>query len=195
MELGAVFSFVQEATLWYRGAGMTLDQKIQIWVAVGTWVAGLATLAAVIVALRLAKQVEKVKLKVEVGLRELVMGDGSPIQKHFAISVTNLGERAVTIHSASWAVGKGKDRRFAIQTVAAVYTTQYPVELTYGKAANFMVSFLVVPNWLKDFATDFVRDLSDRNLKTLVAQIHTSVGQTVEVKPESNLLEALKKYR
>jgi hypothetical protein len=73
--------FAQKATLWYRNAGMTLDQKIQIWVAVGTWVAGLATLAAVIVALRLAKQVEKVKLKVHVGLRELVMGDGSPFQE------------------------------------------------------------------------------------------------------------------
>lgn len=68
-------------------------------------------------------------------------------------------------------------------------------ELTYGKEANFMVSFLVIPTWLKDFATGFVRDLSDRHLKSLVAQIHTSVGQTVEVKPENGLLEALKKYR
>ncbi|OLC92291.1 MAG: hypothetical protein AUH86_19125 [Acidobacteria bacterium 13_1_40CM_4_58_4] len=174
---------------------MTLDQKIQIWVAVGTWFAGLATLAAVIVALRLAKQVEKVKLKVHVGLRELVMGDGSPFQEHLSISVTNLGERAVTINSAGWAIGKGKHRRFAIQTVAAAYTTQYPVELTYGKEAHFMVSFHIVPTWLKKFATGFVRDLSDRNLKTLVAQIHTSVGQTVEVKPENDLLEALRKYR
>ena len=190
-----VFSFARKATLWYRDAGMTLDQKIQIWVAVGTWVAGLATLAAVIVALRLAKQVEKVKLRVYAGLRELVMGDGSPFQEHLCINVTNLGERAVTANSVGWAVGKGKQRRFAFQTLAAVYSAQYPVELAYGKAANFMVSFLVVPNWTKDFATGFVRDLSDRNLKTLVAQIHTSVGQTVEVKPENDLLEALKKYR
>jgi hypothetical protein len=174
---------------------MTLDQKIQIWVAVGTWVAGLATVAAVIVALRLARQVEKVKLKVHVGLRELVMGDGSPFQEHLSISVTNLGERAVTIPSAGWAVGMGKRRKFAIQPAAAVYSTQYPVELTYGKEAHFMVSFLISPNWLHDFATGFVSDLSDRNLKTLVAQIHTSVGQTVEAKPENNLLEALKKYR
>src|SRR5712664_574728 len=126
---------------------MALDQKIQILIAVGTWVAGLATLASVIVALRLAKQVEKVKLKVHVGLRELVMGDGSPFQDHLSISVTNLGERAVTINSAGWAVGKGKHRKFAIQTVAAVYTAQYPIELTYGKSANFMVSFLIAPNW------------------------------------------------
>lgn len=106
---------------------MTLDQKIQIWVAVGTWVAGLATLAAVIVALRLAKKVEKVKLKVRVGLRELFMGDGSPAQKHLAISVTNLGERAVTINSVGWAVGKGKHREFAMQPEAAVYSAHYPI--------------------------------------------------------------------
>lgn len=174
---------------------MTLDQQIQIWVAVGTWVAGLATLAAVIVALRLAKKVEKVRLKVRVGLRELFMGDGSPPQEHLAISVTNLGERAVTINSVGWAVGKGKHRKFAMQPEAAAYSAHYPIELTYGKEANFMVSFLVIPTWPKDFATGFVRDLSDRNLKTLVAQIHTSVGQTVEVKPEYDLLEELKKYR
>src|SRR2546427_6631611 len=105
---------------------MTLDQKIQIWVAVGTWFAGLATLAAVIVALRLAKQVEKVKLKVHVGLRELVMGDGSPYQEYLVISVTNWGERAVTINSAGWAVGKGQHRKFAFQTVAWVYSSNYP---------------------------------------------------------------------
>jgi hypothetical protein len=190
-----IFYFAQIAMLWYRGAGMTLDQIIQIWVAVGTWVAGLATFAAVVVALYLAKQVEKVKLKVHVGLRELVMGDGSPFQEHLAISVTNLGERAVTINSVGWAVGKGRHRRFALQPEAGVYSARYPIELTYGKGANFMVSFLIIPTWLKDFATGFVRDLSDRNLKSLVAQIHTSVGQTIEVKPEYDLLEALKKYR
>jgi hypothetical protein len=101
----------------------------------------------------------------------------------------------VTINSAGWRVGKGNRRKFAIQPVNAVYSTQYPVELSYGKEANFMVSFLVVPTWLKEFATGFVGDLSDRNLKTLVALIHTSVGQTIEVKPESHLLDELKKFR
>jgi len=40
------------------------------------------------------------------------------------------------------------------------------------------------PNWLKDFATGFVKDLSDRSLKTLVALAHTSVGQTVDPNQE-----------
>lgn len=62
----------------------------------------------------------------------------------------------------------------------------------YGKSANFMVSFHATRDWLKDFA-GFVENLSDRYLKTLVAQVHISVGQTVEVHPEKGLLEAVKK--
>ena len=58
-----------------------------------------------------------------------------------------------------------------------------------------MVSFLVTPNWSRDFATGFIKDLSDRHLKTLVAQVHTSVGQTIEVHPDKTILDELKKYR
>jgi hypothetical protein len=172
---------------------MTLDQKIQVWMVIGTWLAGLGTFAAVVVALSLARRVEKVRLKVHVGLRALILGDGSPFQRHLNIGVTNLGERPVTISSIGWAVGRGKHRRFGLQTLSGPYTAQYPIELGHGKSATFMVSFLVTPNWLEEFALGFVKDLSDRNLKTLVAQVQTSVSQTVEVHPETGLLDEIKK--
>ena len=172
---------------------MTLDQKIQVWMVIGTWLAGLGTLAAVIVALYLSRRVEKVRLKVYAGLREVILGDGSPFQRHLGIGVTNLGERPVTVNTVGWAVGRRKQRRFALQPESGPYTNHYPIELAHGKSANFMVSFLVTPNWLKEFATGFVKDLSDQSLKTLVVQVHTSVGQTVEAQPEKNLLEELKK--
>jgi hypothetical protein len=174
---------------------MTLDQKIQLAVAVGAWVSGLATVAAVITALYLAKRVEKVRLKVEVGLFEVVIGDGSPLQEHVGISVTNLGERPVTVNTVGWAIGKDKKRRFAMQTVGSPHSTQYPIELAHGKSASFLVSFDVTPSWKREFATGFVRDLSDEALKTLVAQVHTSVGETVEVHPRKDLLDALKEFR
>lgn len=170
---------------------MTLDQKIQVWVAVGTWVAGLATLSAIIVALYLARRGERIRLKINVGLRELLLGDGSPAQEHVCIDVTNLGDRPVTVNTVGWAVGKGKRRKYCIQPVSGLYTTQYPVELAHGKNAKFMVSFADTPNWVGDFARRFVEDLSDRSLKTLVAQIHTSVGIAIQAKPESGLLERL----
>ena len=171
---------------------MTFDQQIQIWMVLGTWVAGLATLAAVIVALYLVRRPEKVRLKTHAGLREVILGDGSPFQEHLDISVTNLGERSVIINSVGWAVGKRKKRRYCIQVLSGPHTRQYPIELAHGKSANFMVSFIATPNWVKDFATDFVKDLSSKSLDTLVAMVHTSVGQTVEIRPEKTLLDRLK---
>lgn len=172
---------------------MTVDQNIQVWVAIGTWVAGLGTLAAVIVALQLARRVDRVRLKVDVGLRVVVLGDGSPFHRHLAIGVTNLAERPVTIIGVGWAIGKRKERRFAMQPVSGPFTSQYPIELAHGKSARFMVSFLATPDWCKEFAVGFVKDLADEYLKTLVAQVFTSVGQTVDVHPEYELLEELKK--
>ena len=55
-----------------------------------------------------------------------------------------------------------------------------------------MVSFLATPNWLRDFSTGFIKDVSDGSLKTLVALIHTSVGQTIEIPPESGLIRRVK---
>ena len=69
------------------------------------------------------------------------------------------------------------------------HTDQYPIELAHGKRANFMVSFEIMPNWIMGFATGFIKDLSSPSLKTLVVQIHTSVGAVVEAHPMKDLLE------
>jgi hypothetical protein len=173
---------------------MTLDQQLQLWNVIGTWLASIGTIAAVIVALYLARRVEKVRLKVYVGLVDVLMGDGSPIQPHLGFKVTNLGERPVTINSIGWAIGKGKKRRVAVQTVSGPFTHAYPAELSHGKSADFMVSFVQTKNWGKDFATGFVKDPSDKNLKTLVGLVQTSVGQTIEVRPDKRVLELLKRH-
>lgn len=131
---------------------MTLDQKIQLWVAIGTWLASLATLGASIVALYLARRVERIRLKVHVGIRELILGDGSPARQHVCIDVTNLGDQPVTVNSVGWAVGKGKRRKYCLQPVSGIYTSHYPIELDHGKNANFMVSFNDMPSWVQEFA-------------------------------------------
>ena len=174
---------------------MTLDQKIQIWVAVGTWFSGIGTIAAVIAALYLARRGEDVRLNIGVGLMEVVIGDGSPFQEHVGINVTNLGERPVTVNTVGWAIGKGKTRRFAIQPLNSPHSAQYPIALAHGKSASFLVSFDMMPDWKRQFAIGFVKDLSDKSLKTLVAQVHTSVGKTFDVHPRKDLLDALKEFR
>ncbi|MGI9071073.1 MAG: hypothetical protein ACR2JB_07070, partial [Bryobacteraceae bacterium] len=56
---------------------MTLDQEIQVWVAIGTWVSGIGALTAVVTALYLTRRVEKVRLHAHAGLRVVILGDGS----------------------------------------------------------------------------------------------------------------------
>jgi len=174
---------------------MTLDQQIQIWNAVGTWVAGVATFAAVLVSLHLARRSDRVRLKVFAGLRLVILGDGSPPEEHLNIGVTNLGDRPVTINTIGWAVGKRKQRQYCIQTASGPWTAQHPTELAHGKSASFMVSFRHTPSWLTDFANDFLKSFADKELDTLVVQVHTSVGQTIEAKPEDALIERLREVR
>lgn len=59
-----------------------------------------------------------------------------------------------------------------------------------------------LPPWLSHFilrveafAKGFLGSLSDKELDTLAAQVHTSVGQTIEIKPEKELVERLRKVR
>ena len=170
---------------------MTFEQKVQLWMVVGTWFAGLATLAAVIMALYFSRRTEKVRLKIFVGIRQLIHGDGSPFEDRVCFDVTNLGERPVIITTVGWVVGKRKKRRYCIQPLLASRSQQCPVELTHGKTAQLMVSLTETPNWVSDFKK-FLDDTSDQSLKTLRAQIFTSVGQTFEIKPESPLVDRLR---
>ncbi len=171
---------------------MTLDQKIQIWNAIGTWFAGIATFLAVLVSLYLARKAERLNLKVSAGIRLIFEGDGSPAEENVGITVTNLGDRPVIINSIGWKIGKGKEARYCIQPVTGKYTHQYPKQLAHGEQCTFLVSFKITPDWKLDFANGFVKDLSNKNLKSLRAQVHTSIGQTIEVMPDSSLLEKLR---
>jgi hypothetical protein len=171
---------------------VTLDQQIQVWNVVGTWLAGIATFAAVVVSLHLARKADRVRIQANAGIRLVFAGDGTPAEEHVGITAVNQGERPVTINSIGWRIGKGKDARHCIQPTAGEYTHQYPKQLAHGEQASFLVSFKAVPSWPKDFGVGFVKDLQPRNLKTLRAIIHTSVGQSIEVVPEKNLLERLR---
>ena len=171
---------------------MTLDQQIQVWNAVGTWLAGIATFAAVVVSLHLARKADRVRMQANAGIRLIFAGDGSPAEEHVGISAVNRADRPVTINSIGWRIGKGKNARHCIQPVYGQHTHQYPKQLAYGDQATFLVSFKAMPSWPKDFATGFVQDVRPKNLKTLRAIINTSVGEIIEVVPENNLLERLR---
>ncbi|KWT73953.1 MULTISPECIES: hypothetical protein [unclassified Variovorax] len=94
-------------------SSITFDQWIQIANAVGTWVAGFGTLAAVGISLWLVLDARRVRLKVRVGVYELIRGDGTSRMQFVNFDVTNLADRPITISAVGWVIGKGKGRRFA----------------------------------------------------------------------------------
>jgi hypothetical protein len=171
---------------------MTLDQTIQVWNAVGTWLAGIATFLAVLVSLHLARRAQTIRLKANAGLTLVFAGDGTPAEEHVGISVVSLGDRTIIINSIGWRIGKRENRRVCIQPVSGQYTHQYPRQLAYGEQASFLVSFNATPAWLTEFSKGFVKDVSAANLKTLRAIVHTSIGQSIEVVPDASLLERLR---
>ena len=156
---------------------------MEIWMVIGTWFAGLATLVAAVVALYLARRSEKVRLRIFVGVRMVMRGDGSPSEPYVCFDVTNVGERPVTITNVGWVIGKRKARRYGIQILEGLPWKQCPAELTHGQGAQFMVGLSGTPNWTKEFATNFVK--APRELETLRAQIFTSVGQTLRSNPKA----------
>ena len=161
------------------------DWTMQILILLGTWLAGVGTLVAAGVALWLARRAEKVKLKVHVGLRQLIFGDGRPIEEHLAIHVANVGERPVTIVSVGWCVGKGRNRRTGLDLSAS---NECPKKLEYGETKTFTMPFA---DWIREFSTDFVQIPTRKHIKTLRAQIHTSVSYTENVIPEEIFLKKI----
>jgi len=171
---------------------MNLDQQIQIWSVVGTWLAGAATLGAVIVSLHLARRAERIRVRANVGIRLVFAGDGTPAEESVGFTIVNLGDRTVTVNSVGWSVGRRRRARFCIQPLKGQYTSHCPRQLMHGEQATFMVSFLEYPDWPKEFANGFIQDLSPKNLRTLRAIFHTSVGEQIQVAPEENLLHRLR---
>ena len=154
--------------------------------------AGIATLCAVLVSLHLARRSERIRIRGSAGIRLITEGDGTPAEQHVQISAVNHGDRVVIVNSVGWRVGKRDDTRFCIQPVSGRWTQDYPKQLAHGEQASFLVSFKATPEWPTHFARTFVRDISDKNLKTLRALIYTSLGQTIEVVPEPDLLKKLR---
>jgi hypothetical protein len=171
---------------------MTFDQQIQVWSAAGSWLAGFATLLAVALSLWLVRRQDSVKLNVNAACLQLFAGDGTPPRNIVGISVTNLGERPVIINSVGWRIGRGKKRRFCLQTVGEGSPDDYPKAIGHGQSANFWITRPEV--WAEEIGNKFIESLTDWHLKTFIVQVHTSVGQTVEKRASESILKLLKEH-
>ena len=164
------------------------DRTIEFLTMLGTWFAAGGTIAATLLAVLLARRANKVKLEVCAGITLMVGSDTSEEGVH--IAVTNHSERPVTISGVGWRCGRWKrNRRYVVDQKAL---NQGPVKLEHGEATQFFtpLSFFGRPILLSNLATQ-LQIANKKDIKTLRAQVHTSVGYTKNVVPAKNFLKEL----
>ena len=166
--------------------------NVNLWSVVGTWFAGIATIIAALIALYIARQSERVKLHVYVGIRTIMLP--YPTQDFLAIGVTNLRQRTVTVTQIWWSIrrwwhfGPWKKRRklFIIPLLPNYSPDQTPKTLKDGEQAMFLTGTLT-PKDMKEF----ISEIQEMPIKNLRVMINTSTGYSKRVKPEKPLLDKL----
>src|SRR5579859_6306083 len=92
---------------------------LHFWEVVGVWVSGFATVAAVIVALVIARRSGPV-LRISADIIVLITaGEGPPHPEYVGITVVNSGERECTIQGIGWR-GPRWHRKHAVQNASIV---------------------------------------------------------------------------
>lgn len=153
-----------------------------------SWFSAIGTISVEIVAIWVAKRIEKVKLKVWVGMRILI--DGQNKQEFLVFSATNLSERPVTITSIDWRIGRmKKNRRRAIQLLHEISPNQYPRKLEYSDSVMFFSRLNRDEKVINSFKENVI---VDQSVDSLEAEFHTSVGAIVRVKSEEEFLKLLR---
>jgi len=173
-----------------------MDQDtIQLWGIIGTWVAGIGTVSAVIVSLWLAYHQGKVKLKVYAGHRLIITSGSSSRPEYCSIRVVNVGNRPANVTSVGWEAGWFKNKKHFVQVFGTPGFDDVPKVLHEGQEANFMVPLRLEGNdedWIVRFPKSLVGESGHVSyIKRLKVVVGTSVGQMFRIRVENNLVEKL----
>lgn len=167
---------------------LTFDQWVQVANAAGGWLAAAGTIAAVWVALYLARRGEKVRLNVKAIRAKSFEGMGGNVADCFFLSATNIGPRTVTIKGWSWCVGNGK-RQLSVWSKRPMQ----PRTIAYGEMATFDVDLQDFDYW-KQTAEGLVKHCKVKSLKKVRVEVYTTAGSAVRVVPDQHVLDILRPF-
>ena len=173
------------------------QNTIQIWGIIGTWVAGIGTVSAVIVSLWLAYNQNKVKLKISAGLRQVFRKGAKLHPEYCNIHVVNIGNRPLIITGIGWETGKGKNKKRFYQFCDKYLSNDLPKTLRQCEEANFFIP-LNMGSDEKDWVVQLPELLAGNeekidNIKKLKTVVNTSIGQVFKAHVEKRLVEKLLK--
>lgn len=169
------------------------DQTWKLIEVAGTWLSGIGTLLAVIVALYLARIEKAVRLKVSAGVRLVFTQGQDETPEVIAISVVNLGDRPVVITNVLWKWGLFK-RGYAVQvTGSPMDSLKIHQTLEVGHQGSFYIAIDAgdQENWFRRFAENLPKRFRKIWLRRLYVGIATAVGTTIWSPVENTMREKL----
>lgn len=167
---------------------MSITETISLWSTIGTWLSGLATFAAVLMAFHLANKRPKAIAKGTVKKASFLIQDNS--EQGIQIKVVNLGTHPITISSVEWEYGG--------DSVIASYFSDskshtLPSKLDHGEYARFWIPlFPGERNWLKRLAEE-IRN-QGRDPSKVTCSIELTTGDKFKIKPDEDIIRTLKEY-
>ena len=176
---------------------MPSDETLKLLEVAGAWAAAIATFAAVVVSLWLARTSNRVKLEPYCAVVLLLDGysavDEAP--EFVSFRITNIGMRTATLQGIGWEAGFLKwgpfRKKYAIQkTDGYQYNPTIPIKLADGEVAHYLVQLRDdEDNYFRRFQPDFAFNWVYRHTLRFVA--YTSGGDKFRVKPDDSFYKAM----
>jgi len=162
------------------------DSTLNLVNAIGAVFSAIGTVAAVVLALYLARRDNMIRLLNSVTEGELISQTG--FRSVIMINITNIGRRPVQVNSLSWRLGFIKKRFYFIKLDQNDLDNHpLPKKLEDGDQAQYFISFQDFKKIMGDIIPGLTwirRNHVSISMKLLV---HTSAGKTFIVKPDKIL--------
>lgn len=166
------------------------------------WLTAIGTVGAIFSALWLATRDDRIRLRVNVGVRTMVQPGLKGQEDLVAIYVTNLGRRQAIITTIEWISGskwqKKKQRHFVqiIDRASAPYSnTDLPATLGDGVVAAF---YMPLNGWLDGNSVKLIGETENpqKAVKDIQIKVYTSTGVSASQILEKSLQDHMvKSYR
>jgi len=159
---------------------------------IGTWIAAIGTVGAVITSLWLASSNNKVKLKISANTSFLVIPGVSGYTEVCLINIANIGTRPIKINNIGWYIGKGKKKIQLIQNINGSTTGTIPKTLMEHEDISIDIAFVNNNvNWIADMA----QVAKGYDINTLQVVVTTNIGKTFKAKAGESLINSIKEKK
>lgn len=162
---------------------------LHFWEVVGIWFTGIATFAAVLLSLALARR-EGIRMTISAGVRDLIRpGTEPPFPEVLSITVRNIGSRPAPIEGVAWR-RRPWSSRYAYQffDLAGGFPGP-PVTVDVGKSVTFMLplSDRRRVRWGEEFLDDFAGRYPSLGVRLVRVHAWTPAGHRCSSFLESSL--------